>query len=362
MKQKVTLMQYIFLIHGTQVGIGLMALPRKLAEKGGTDGWMAIPIGWGLSTLVSLGILQVMKRHPNQTIVDVLPRYFGKWLAKIGIVLISLYMAFYAYTILDRAVLYIKEWILQQTPTFQIFFLFLIPTFLIVRKGFQVIGRYTVLIFFLSSWLLFLLLVPLKDAHGVFLLPFFKEGVSPILQSVPATIFPFMGFEISFFLYPFLTKKKWAPAGIVIANTLSMLIYLYITLLCFVFFSPNGITQYYDPTLVLLQVIQLPFLERFDIVVLAVYLFIVSTTWLPLLWCSVFSVNSLYHGHQYYKPVMGLLVIFLAVTFFVNPSYNDNDKLIQLLTKAGLIFAYAFPVFLWLYTSVFNRIQRRSYP
>ena len=38
-KNQITLMQYIFLIHGVQVGVGLLTLPRELAEKAG-DGWL----------------------------------------------------------------------------------------------------------------------------------------------------------------------------------------------------------------------------------------------------------------------------------------------------------------------------------
>ena len=34
---EITLMQYIFLINGTQVGTGVLALPRVLAEKAGKE-------------------------------------------------------------------------------------------------------------------------------------------------------------------------------------------------------------------------------------------------------------------------------------------------------------------------------------
>ena len=47
----ITLMQYIVLINGMQVGTGVLSLPRVLAEKAGTDGWIAILIGWIFSTI-----------------------------------------------------------------------------------------------------------------------------------------------------------------------------------------------------------------------------------------------------------------------------------------------------------------------
>ena len=42
----ITVMQYIFIINASQVGTGILSLPRVLAEKAGTDSWIALFIGW----------------------------------------------------------------------------------------------------------------------------------------------------------------------------------------------------------------------------------------------------------------------------------------------------------------------------
>lgn len=34
----ISLMQYIIMIHGLQIGVGILTLPRELAERIGTDG------------------------------------------------------------------------------------------------------------------------------------------------------------------------------------------------------------------------------------------------------------------------------------------------------------------------------------
>ncbi|MGR5965169.1 GerAB/ArcD/ProY family transporter [Bacillus cereus] len=38
-----SLSQFIFIIHSAQVGTGILFLPRTLAEKTGTDGWLVLP-------------------------------------------------------------------------------------------------------------------------------------------------------------------------------------------------------------------------------------------------------------------------------------------------------------------------------
>ncbi|MEH7072318.1 GerAB/ArcD/ProY family transporter, partial [Priestia megaterium] len=47
-------MQYIFLIHGIQVGAGVLQLPRIMAEKVGMNGWIPLICGWLLSSAASL--------------------------------------------------------------------------------------------------------------------------------------------------------------------------------------------------------------------------------------------------------------------------------------------------------------------
>lgn len=83
-KREISLLQYILTISGVQVGFGVLTLPREVAQGASTDGWISIIIGWALTTLVSLCIVQIMAKHPGDTLLDVLTRYLGKWLGKLG--------------------------------------------------------------------------------------------------------------------------------------------------------------------------------------------------------------------------------------------------------------------------------------
>ncbi|WP_051870503.1 GerAB/ArcD/ProY family transporter [Brevibacillus laterosporus] len=69
----ISLMQYIFIIHGTQVGIGILTLPRELTEIAGTDGWISILFGGVCSVLTSILITSIMKKHPDKTLYELLP-------------------------------------------------------------------------------------------------------------------------------------------------------------------------------------------------------------------------------------------------------------------------------------------------
>ncbi|MCI4601780.1 spore germination protein, partial [Escherichia coli] len=121
---QLSVLQYILLIHGAQVGIGVLTIPRELAEKASTDGWISLLIGWLAATLVSLVITNMMKQYPEKTIIDIFPLILGKWLGRVAIVLMFIYCGVAAFVLLINATGIINVWLLSQTPAYVVVFLF----------------------------------------------------------------------------------------------------------------------------------------------------------------------------------------------------------------------------------------------
>ncbi|KKB35331.1 GerAB/ArcD/ProY family transporter [Bacillus thermotolerans] len=359
-KSEITLMQYILLIHGVQMGVGVLTLPRELAEKAGTDGWMVLILSWFLSTTASLIIIQVMKKHPDGTILDLLTHYFGKWVGKAAAIIFALYFAVLAHVIFAREALFIQAWILPYTEVYVLILLLSIPSYLIVRENIKILGRYAEFIFFMTLWTLITYLLPLEYAEWLHLLPVLKEGWMPILTTVRAAIFSFIGFEIAFFLYPFLQKKEKASIGIVVANTLSLIMFLIITIGAFAFYSPDEITLYNEPTIEMLKVIEFQFIERLEIVVFSFYLFVISTTVLPFMFITVFCTSWLAGKQDHRRHLIWFLLIECAVVALFPPSFDRNTLLQQTIEQAGLIVAFAFPLCLWAYVSLRGLFKRRA--
>ncbi|BBH23566.1 germination protein [Paenibacillus baekrokdamisoli] len=355
---EITLMQFIFLIHGAQVGIGIFSLPMDVAVKAGTDGWMSLILGWGCNMVASIVIVQVFKKYPNDTLSDLLIRLFGKFIGKLFIIPVIFYYAFAVWTILTITVLFVKHWFLPLTPDYIVMILLIVPGYFISRNGLRVLGRYSELVFYMMLWMPFILLVPLKDSHWIHLLPLFKEGWKPIFDGLGATINSFLGFEIVFFIYPFLKKKQLAMRGIVIANTLTLFVYLGATLICFAYFSPDDITNYNQPLLSFLKVIEFRFLERFDLIFLVLYLFIVSTTWLPYTFGVIFFTGQLLGKKDPAPFAVVFFLLIITLVFALHPSWNQAQQWQQFVSGVGIWFAYVFPFLLYLYVLVYNRFRR----
>ncbi len=356
---EISLMQYIVLINGMQVATGVLSLPRVLAEKAGTDGWIAILIGWIFSTISGVFIVKTAARYPEDTIYDILIRVFGKIVGRAFVVIYMMYFSFYSCVVLVNAMLYLKGWLLPKTPDYLVIFLFSIPTFLVARNCPRIIGRYSELTFYTMLWIPLFFLIPLKE-NGSWM-PFFpllKDGWKPIFTAVPTTIFAYLGFDIAFFLYPFLQKKQYAVHGMVIANTLTMLFYLFATFVCFAYFSPDSITQFNQPVLNLLKVIEFRFLERFDMILLALYLPVVSTAWIPTIYCAVFCSSQLLGKQDHSSHVVILLLLIIGFIFWTHPSWNEAEIWQQVLSNAGLGLTYILPIILWLYCCLYEKFRQ----
>ncbi|NIK78117.1 spore germination protein (amino acid permease) [Paenibacillus castaneae] len=355
---QITFLQFVFILHGSQVGTGIFALPRILAEKAGTDGWISVILAWCCNLIASVVIIKVFKKYPNDTLPDLLIRLFGKIVGRILILPIIVYFAFMVWNILIATMLYVKGWFLPMTPDYVVMILLIVPGYLVASKGARVLGRYSELVFYMTIWLFLILIFAIKDSHWIHLLPIVKEGWLPIFQGVAATIYPFLGFEILFVIYPFLQKKHLAVRGVVLANTITLAIHLGITLISFAFFSPDGITEYNEPVFNLLKVIEFHFIERFDMVFLALYLFVVTTCWLPYAFGAILS-TEIWLGKKNSQAIAAILVVFIILLILLtHPSWNESNKWTQIINQAGIGFAYLFPFLLYIYVGIYNRFQR----
>jgi spore germination protein (amino acid permease) len=355
---EITLMQYITIIHGGQVGVGLLTLPREMAKTAGTDGWMAIVLGWAIAVITSLCIVAVMRRYPDDTILDLVRRLFGKWACRAAAVIWLAYFVAAFAAVLATSVSITKVWVLSQTPAYMMVLLFLLPTVMVARSGIRILGRYAELVFYCSLAAPFFLIAPLKESHLVHILPLIKGEWSGVLQAVKLTAPSFLGFEVGFFLYPFLLRKERAYTGVVIANTLSMIVFMLVLFSSNLFYSPDQITEFTWPTLSLLKVIEFHFLERFDIVFLAFYLFLLSTTWTPLLMLAGHCASRLTGQADHAPHVYAIAGTVFAVSVFYFPAVQELRLMEQLWSRSGLVLAYATPFALLLVLAVTNLIRK----
>ena len=204
-----------------------------------------------------------------------------------------------------------------------------------------------------------LLFIPLKDGHWIYLLPFLKEGWIPVVTTVKSTIIAFLGFEFAFVLYPYLTNKSAAKKGIIIANMITLCVYLQVTFVSFVYFSPDGITKFLWPTLSLVTPFHFSFLERFEIIF---YHFISSLfSILVFLIFSLLQMESInYLTKRESITCLDFIIRMHFRSILLYPFLLPNKCVARILGTASYFIVFLFPVVFLLYMTLYQHWKRRK--
>jgi spore germination protein (amino acid permease) len=353
----ITTLQFIAIITGTQVSFGFIDIPYELHEHAGSDGWISLVIGWLVTTAASLIAIRLMKGYRQGTLLDLLAQYGGRWAGRAVACVLACYFAIFSYDGLIYSTRVIKSRILQETPIFITLFLILIPAYMVARNEVRNIGRYSEFALLASLWIPFIFSFTLRHANWLYLLPVLPGGWGPVLSTVPHTIYYFLSFFASVFLYPYLQKKERAGMAIVIALTLTLLSFLFISIVCFVFLSPDEFGTIYQPAIYLLKTVRLPFLEQVEGMFIVMYLLIFSIAWIPSLYFFSYSVNWTFGRTDPRLPLRLLIGTIIVSSYFYVPDYWQLIRLNKWLSGFGFGVEYVLPLLLLALLSMSKRYR-----
>ena len=347
-KINISILQFILMIFGVQIGIGMLALPRELADKSGTSSWIAIIFGGFICTIISITFIKIREKAPTKSFADFFTFYLGNILGKIIVFLFSIYFLCMGYTVIVRTILYIQSYILQQTSITIVLLIFLVPTFQLVSGGVHLIAKYIETIFPIIVFVLLMLLFTLKDMNIYFILPIIKDGWLPIFKTIPTTTMSFLGIEVIFIIYPYLKEKEKAIKGVIIANAMTTFTYLFVTLICFVVYSPYEISKIYEPVIDILSVLEFQYVERLDFVLLSLFLLVISKTWVTYLWVGMCGISELFKLKRYILVLFILFLVFVLITYIIIPTFTTTNIWINYITITGIYIIIGMPIILWI--------------
>lgn len=358
--KKLSSFEFIIFIHSIQLSAGVLTMPQSLAATAGTDGWLSILLGWIISSIVSIFIINILQKNPEKTFLQVLKYYFGKWLGRMFVYLYALYFFCAGFTVLLKATNIVNVWVPQSVPAYQFIILFLIPFFILMRHGIRAIVNYSILTFIFTAWMPVIFLFTLKSSYNpLHLLPILKDGIYPVLKATKDTITPYTGLEIAYFIYPFLQNKEKAVKAMILANTGTMIVYLYITIISYLYFSSEGITELSWTVFHLLKDISFSFIERLEVLYIAYYLIVFSTTIYPYLFFCIYFVSTIFN--KLLRNWIQISFVFLIIGLFIifNPDSQQVSFMYSLMNVLNIIFFILLPSVFFIYSIFFGYLTRR---
>lgn len=346
---EISLSQFVMLIYKTQIGLSVLTLPRQLVEYVETEGIISLLIGYMITNLFSVFIIRTMEKHPGMTIFEVLKHYLGNGLGNLIILIWVFRTLFIASIVMLSTVQITKFWILPNTSSSLLFALFFVPIYMLTKQGIQIMGRFAQFVYGITFWMLGVLFLTLHHVDWLHFLPLIQTSWQSIFVAVSSTFTSFMGFELAFIFYPYLKQPKKAVKGILIANTLTLNILMSVVVICYLKFNIQELKMMIWPTLHLLKLVQLPFLERLEVFFLSFYLFVLFMTVAPYLYTAMNGMQSILKKRSTNKSLFVVFSCWFLIIFLLDPTIKELTDIEKVFNQFDLIFLGSFIFISWVF-------------
>ncbi|MCF3942312.1 GerAB/ArcD/ProY family transporter [Oceanobacillus alkalisoli] len=331
-----------FIIASMQLGVGLIGIPRILYLKAGHDAWISILLAYLYIALLLFVMLYILRQYENTDILGVQTDLFGSFISK---VLGTVYIVYFIFYILSTLVTYIqiiKVFVLPNSNVLVLGGMLLIIAVYTVFGGLKAVIGITFLFFIVSTWLFLLLIEPVQQMDFLNFLPVMDRGVTDILRGTVATSYTFTGFEILFFIYPFVANKEKIGKPVFLGISYFTCVVLLATNIAIGFLSPAQLERRIWPVLNLFKIQTSPIIERLDYVAIAEWMMVAMPKVIILMWCITYIAKRIYNLPSKISVYASASIILILIPFF-----NEHFKIQHLIDNVsmvsyGIVYIYPF--------------------
>ncbi|MBB6453360.1 spore germination protein [Salirhabdus euzebyi] len=316
--EKISTREFILGITSIILGIGVLSLPRNLAQlTNSSDGWISILIGGTFCAAIAWVMAKTASKFPKQTFYE----YTSSVLTKPVSILISFtYIAYFICiaAISTRVISGIsKVYMLERTPIEVISLFFLLVVIYAVSGSRIALFRLNLMFIPIIIFIVVVIQVfNIKLFDMTNIRPMFITNWSNILSGGKESIFAFLGFEIVLFYTILMKKPKSAAKAAVVGVTIPMVVYIVIYLFAIGVFS-NIVTQnIVYPTIEMAKEVEIPgqFFERFESIFFTIWIMTIFNTTAMALDVSVYGLTSIFPKLHKKKLVFALAPIIYLIS------------------------------------------------
>ncbi|MCU9612394.1 spore germination protein [Caldibacillus lycopersici] len=344
-----------YLIHTMQVGVGMLGFQRIIATYAGTDGWISVLLT-GVILHILMWMMYKMLAIVDGDIVTVHNYIIGKKATKIVCIPIILYFCLFAISVLRTYIEIIQVWMFQELETFWFALIYLLLVIYIIYGGFRTIVGIAFFSIVLPIYILvlFLFTVPFADFSN--LLPIFDHSIGDILKGSRNMTFTVLGFESILLFYPFIKNPKKSHKYAHLAILFTTIVYLYICILTFSYFSENQLQKNTWPTLTMWKIIRLPFVERFEYIGIASWFLLI----LPIIAISIWGTSRIIKQVYSIRQRRSVLVISLLclIGICIPTTRSEINMVTDLTAKIGFYFCYIYVPILFVATLIKKKVKK----
>lgn len=336
---KVSTFFTFFLVHASQTGIGILAYQAKISKDAQQDAWISLLIT-GASVHIVLYIIFKLLDEKRNDLVAIHHYCFGKFLGNFFSFFALIYFWLSNLTVFRTYIEIIQIWVYPTIKTWQLCIIFGLTLYYIVTSGFRNLAGFSFWGVILPSFLFVLIYFPIKHMDFTYLQPVFSHSLRDLLQSAKVSLFLFLGFEWILMYFPFLKEPSKVPKWAHLGTFYSLFIYLIITFISFLYFNQEVLQHLPWPTLMMVKIVQFPFIERFEYVFIFVWLLVI----IPPVSLSLWSCSRIMKRSFSLQPKVsiGIFLFLIGLASISLKEFEQVDKLAEYTGKIGFYFIYLY--------------------
>lgn len=273
-----------FLIHGFQIGVGILAFQRLVAKYAEQDSWIPLFLA-SFAIHIVIWFCYKMLSEEQPDIIAVHQFLFGKWISKLLDFAFLVYIFLICLTVFRTYIEVLQLWMFPLLPTWVLSLVIIAITYYILTSGFRIVAGVAFFSVILPSFLWVMLIFPLQFANYRNLLPVWDHSVQDILMASKVFMFEFSGFEPLLIFYPFIKKAHKSQKFAHGANALTFFTYFIILLVSLVYFNKDELQHTIYPTLSMAKIIEIPFIQRFEYIVISLWFLVIIPGISISTWC-----------------------------------------------------------------------------
>lgn len=329
--------QFMFIIFGSIVGTGVISLPDDVVKVSHQDGWISALIGGIYPLYIVMMGAYVSKKFPNDTILILSKKYFGKFFGNIFNLIFSTSFIYFAAMVASIYISLMRNFVIVfLTPLKMIVIIFFIVLYT-AFKGLKVIGKISEIAFYIMLTLILSAIPALRVANITNIYPIFDAGLKSILYGSMTAIFAYSGAEIMLLICPFMKEKNKVFSSSLIIITFIIIIYAWIVFITIYYLGPDIVTKSYWSFLLVTESVTITVINNYR------YIFIFLWSLIAFRTCTIYCYAGIYILKDFIKKIeikklyffMYPLLVYLAFQFG-----NDinRQQISKYATQAYVIF------------------------
>lgn len=345
--------QVFVIIVSILFNVRLLYVHNKYDKVLQQDSWIALIIAGVLAIGSTLAYYYVARRFPSLNVLQYTQIIFGKFLGSLFNILnfffLVLYISFFIRTFSDG----IDSFLLDRTPSVVVMISFMLVVAYLCNSGIMPMVKLFELLFPITIiGILLIIILPLKEADWMHLLPILPEGIGRVITRLPLFLSSYIGIGFIGFVFP-KTNIKSLGLTVVGAIIVTMILKTLLTLTIFSYFGIEELNNITFPLLYMAKGIDITggiFQRAETFMMLA---------WIPITFINISAFFFLAKEtvvHFFPKLttfwVSMVLIIIIIILARVPDSVETNFSYIEYIDYLGVFIAFIYTPFMYLVACV----------